>query len=120
MLVRLLDDGTLGLQDSFQYKDFIKKELTGAKWVKELKIWKVEFSIGNVEKLMKLKCSFTDDLKKEYLKLKKVMDQVTAEKLSEKTNAIETMPIKAKPYEHQVKAFNIACKLMNLFKEGDK
>ena len=48
------------------------------------------------------------------------MEQVTAEKLSEKTKAIEKMPIKATPYEHQVKAFNIACKIMNLFKEGDK
>ena len=115
-----VDAETLGLQDSFYYKEFIKQELTGAKWVKDKKIWQIEFSIGNIEKLLKVNCEIPDDVKAEYKKRKKVMDQVTAEKLSEKTKAIESMPIKATPYEHQVKAYNIACKIMNLFKEGDK
>ena len=115
-----VDAETLGLQDSFHYKEFIKQELTGAKWVKDKKIWQVEFSIGNIEKLLTVKCDITDDINAEYEARKKVMDQVTAEKLSEKTKAIEKMPIKATPYEHQIKAYNIACKIMNLFKEGDK
>ena len=114
-----LNNDLIGLQESYQYKEFIKIELTGAKWLKDKKIWQVEFSTGNIDKLLSIGCDIPGEIIEEYQKKKKVMNQVTAEKLTEKTEAIEEMPIKAKPYQHQIKAFNIACKLMNLFKEGE-
>lgn len=120
MKAEKMNADTIGLLDSFYYKEFIKRELTGAKWVKDSKVWQVEFSIENIEKLLSVKCEFPEEILEEYKARKKVMNQVTAEKLSERTKAIEEMPIKAKPYDHQVKAFNIACKIMNLFKEGDR
>lgn len=30
------------------------------------------------------------------------------------------MPIKAKPYQHQIEAFNFVCKLFGLVRGGDK
>lgn len=112
----MINKETIGLQDSYYYKEFIKSELTGAKWVKDRKIWQVEFSTGNIEKLQSIRCEISKDVMTEYEKKKEVMNQVTAEKLIDKTEPIEEMPIKANPYQHQIKAFNIACKLMNLFK----
>ena len=112
----LINNETIGLQDSYYYKDFIKNELTGAKWIKDRKIWQVEFSTGNIEKLQSIQCGIPENIAIDYQRRKDVMNQVTAEKLIDKTEPIEEMPIKANPYQHQIKAFNIACKLMNLFK----
>lgn len=112
----MINQETIGIQDCYHYKDFVKSELTGAKWIKDKKMWQVEFSTGNVEKLQSIRCDIEEKIIVEYKKKKEVMNQVTAEKLIDKTEPIEEMPIKAKPYQHQVKAFNIACKLMNLFK----
>jgi len=120
MKVIKLSNELLGLQESYQYKEFIKIELTGAKWLKDKKMWQVEFSIGNIDKLLSIRCDIPEEIIEEYQKKKEVMKQVTAEKLIDKTEPIEEMPIKVKPYQHQIKAFNIACKLMNLFKEGEK
>jgi len=119
MIVIKENNETLALQDSYNYKDFIKSELTGAKWVKDRKIWIIEFSIGNIEKLQTIRCEIPEHIMSEYKQKKKVLNQVTAEKLTDKTEPIEEMPVKVKPYQHQIKAFNIACKLMNLFKEGE-
>ena len=119
MIAVKIDNETIGLKDSFYYKDFIKQELTGAKWIKDTKMWQIEFSVGNIEKLRNVACTIPDEIVAEYIEKKKIMDQVIAEKLSDETKAIETMPIKAQPFQHQIKAFNIACKIMNLFKEGD-
>lgn len=112
----IINQEAIGLQDSYNYKEFIKSELAGAKWLKDRKIWQVEFSTGNIEKLQSIRCDISEEIMTEYKKKKVVMDQVTAEKLIDKTEPIEEMPIKANPYQHQIKAFNIACKLMNLFK----
>lgn len=119
MTIVRIDNETLGLQESYYYKDFIKTELTGAKWIKDTKMWQIEFSIGNIEKLKSVRCEIPIEIENLYEEKKKIINQVTQEKISVETEAIEEMPIKAKPYQHQVKAFNIACKLMNLFKEGD-
>ena len=43
--------------------------------------------------------------------------EATKEKMASESVEIEPMPIKVKPYQHQIKGYNIACKLMNLFKK---
>jgi len=111
-----ISEETIGLQESYEYRDFIKNELTGAKWIKEQKIWQVEFSVGNIEKLLAIRCLVPEEIIQEYEKKKAVMKEVTREKMADRVEPIEKMPVKIKPYQHQVKAFNIACKLMNLFK----
>ena len=98
MKVIKLSNELLGLQESYQYKEFIKIELTGAKWLKDKKMWQVEFSIGNIDKLLSIRCDIPEEIIEEYQKKREVMKQVTAEKLIDKTEPIEEMPIKANPY----------------------
>lgn len=116
MYLVYIDENTLGIKDCYKDKDFIKSELTGAKWIKDKKMWQVEFSTTNFEKLQWMGCGIPEKAAIEYESKKAIMNEIIEEKLMDKTEPIEKMPIKANPYQHQIKAFNIACKLMKLFK----
>lgn len=117
MIAILRGTEEIELSESYAYKDFIKSEFQCNKWNKENKVWTIPFSIDNVNKLQTTNCTISDEIiqkyEKEYLKLK----LVTEEKMLESSVAMEPMPIKAKPYTHQIKAFNIACRILNLFEK---
>ena len=119
MIAKINKDENIILLNSYPYKDFIKDKLHGAKWKKEILAWEVPFSIYNIEELQKTNCEIEKTIMEKYLKKAKDINEATKEKFVQESIEIEPMPIKAKPYQHQVKGYNIACKLMNLFKKGE-
>lgn len=119
MIAELTNRETILLKQSYEYKDFIKEELQGARWKKDILAWEVPFTIDNVRKLQVTRCEMDTRIIEKYNKKTEDIKAVTTEKMASETTEIETMPIKLKPYQHQIKGFNIACRLMNLFKKEE-
>lgn len=115
MIAELTENETILLKKSYEYKDYIKEELQGARWKKDIVAWEIPFTIDNVRKLQVTRCEMDYNIIEKYKKKTKDIKAVTDEKLATESIEIEPMPIKLKPYQHQIKGFNIACKLMNLF-----
>ena len=105
------------IKDSYHYKDYIKETICGTKWDSNAKAWIAEFSTKNIEKLKCVGCTFSKELEEAYIKQKQKELEVHKEKMADDSKEIEPMPIKVKPYEHQIKGYNIACKLMSIFKK---
>lgn len=103
--------------DGFLYKDFLKAQ-AGAKWKPLEKGWSIPITLELVEELQKRACTFEEKINFIYQDKKKCLEQATISKFEEKVVAKEPMPIKAKPYDHQVRGYNIACDLMGLFLKG--
>ncbi len=101
-----LKDNRVFLFDSFKHKESIK-EMYGRLWHPEEKAWSVPIDAENFETLDLLGCEFSADLR--VLKQKYAIGEGDEDVL-----LIVPMPIRATPYEHQIKAFNFACKIMEL------
>jgi len=115
MIAELTNNETILLKRSYEYKDYIKQELQGARWKKDVIAWEIPFTIDNVRKLQAIRCDMDHNIIEKYNKKTTDIREVTNEKLAMESVEIEPMPITLKPYQHQIKGFNIACKLMNLF-----
>lgn len=116
MIAEITNNETILLKESYLYKDFIKAQLEGAKWRKEIVAWEIPFSIENIEKLKNTNCEIETTILEKYERRKEDIKSATKEKMATNSIEIEPMPIKLKAYQHQIKGYNIACKLMNLFK----
>ena len=101
-----LKDNRVFLFDSFKHKESIK-EMHGRLWHPEEKAWSVPVNAENLETLDLLGCELSEDLRG--MKQKYAIGEGDEDAL-----LIVPMPIKAKPYAHQIKAFNFACSVMNL------
>ena len=100
-----LKDNRVFLFDSFKHKESIK-EIHGRLWHPEEKAWSVPVNAENLETLDLLGCELSEDLRGMKAKMQKP-----------EVDGYEKMlpaPIKVTPYEHQIKAFNFACKIMEL------
>lgn len=106
-----LENGRILIFDSYMVKDSIK-EIPGRIWDAQRKVWSVPINTDNVETLKILGCDFNDELKDFY-------DSFKSENTQGIHTPIMTMPIKATPYQHQIKGFNFACRLMGIEKGGD-
>ena len=112
-----LQDGELILTDSYMYKDFIKSRLFDPKWKKEQKAWIIPCNMDNIIRLEQIGILVPKEAEEYGRNLLKGIIDAKKEKMVDQSIPVEPMPIKAKPYQHQIKGFNIACKLMNLFKK---
>lgn len=116
-MIASFEDGQIVLTDSYQYKDFIKSKLFDPKWKKERKAWIVPCTKDNITRLEKVGCVVGKEIIDYGNKQYEHIMEATKEKMASESVEIEPMPIKVKPYQHQIKGYNIACKLMNLFKK---
>lgn len=117
MIAKITNNETILLLESLPNKEFIKKEIQGAKWRKDIVAWEIPFTIENIEKLKETNCLFEKVILEKYNRKKQNIKLATKEKMEEDSIEIEPMPIKVKPYQHQIKGYNIACRLMSLFKK---
>ena len=101
-----LKDNRVFLFDSFKHKESIK-EMHGRLWHPEEKAWSVPMNAENLETLDLLGCELSEEVK--MLKKRIVSDASEGAVLP-----LVSMPIRATPFEHQIKAFNFACKIMEL------
>lgn len=99
--------------ESFTHRETIK-QIKGRVYNPENKTWIIPFLEENITILKMLGCTFCKELfrkEKEFL--------VTSGGKDKTPLPIEPMPIKVKPYSHQIEAFNKACSKMKLFKVGE-
>ena len=113
-----LKDGNIYITDCFFQKEQIK-EIPGRKWSGSDKAWIVP---ANKEALTFIKATMKQDTPKEiddeFIRKTRLEVKVAEEKEAENNEPIEPMPIKLKPFQHQVKGYNMACMVLGLFEEG--
>jgi len=86
------------------------KSIPGRRWNRYKKCWILPLSIESIEKIKDLPGAFDPDILTEYYKLIERKRKTEAERFGS-NEPIEPMPIRIKPYQHQVRAYNMA--LMN-------
>ena len=94
------------IYDSFIHKESIK-QITGRLWHPEDKAWSVPVGTESLETLDLLGCELSSELRA-------MKQKFTTNEESGDGIPIMPMPIKVTPYAHQIKAYNFACKTMEL------
>ena len=99
------NDEEIRVLDGYKYKDVIK-EIADRKYDPDNKAWLVPLSKENTTLLHELGAKLDDNLK-DFLSV-----EIKTTPKDEKP--VIPMPIKAKPYKHQIQAFNFAIKMFGL------
>jgi len=109
-----LQDGKILLRSVFEDKDFIRT-IPGRRWIPEIKRWELPLSVESYTEILKIKDIQIDS--KVILAVNEVRDQLHAVNAFKQTDGevypIEPMPIKTKPYRHQILGYNIGITLDN-------
>ena len=106
------ENGRIVIYDAYLYREVIK-EIQERYWDPVRKVWIVPFNAESVSTLRIIGCEFKGVL----------IDMVSSlienkDKLELPVEAIEPMPIKVKPYQHQVQAYNFIGNLLGFFTAG--
>ena len=106
------ENGRIVIYDAYLYREVIK-EIQERYWDPVRKVWIVPFNAESVSTLRIIGCEFKGAL----------IDMVSSliennDKLELPVEAIEPMPIKVKPYQHQVQAYNFIGNLLGFFTAG--
>lgn len=104
-----LKDNIIEIYDAFLVKDAIKA-IPGRRWDPRKKVWTLPLTIETVEQLRYIPGKIEPVILERYRELKRLQDQVKEQKIAEKVEPIEPMPLKPhiKPFQHQIKAYNLA------------
>lgn len=114
--MRAVMNEQLYIYDSFHEKELIK-DISGRKWDSKNKAWVVPKSIEALELIIKIMgIDVPRDVQLEYDRIKKINEDVNKERL-EDNEPLEPMPIKGKPYQHQKRAYSMACMVLGLYGE---
>lgn len=101
-----LENGRIIIFDSYMAKETIK-EIDGRVWDAGRKVWSIPANGVNVETLEIIGCSLSEELN--------VFIKFKHHSFSRKNQSpIKPMPIKANPYQHQIKGYNLACISMGI------
>ena len=98
----IADNGTIRIYDSYLYKESIR-EIDGRAYDPDDKAWVVPYSKENAALLTLMGVALGDDLL-----------EASVEEAKAKETPIIPMPIKATPYQHQVRAYNFALRLFGI------
>ena len=101
------------LYDSYIHKETIK-EIPGRIWDPDSKTWTIPCTLDNLITLQLIGCKMTGDL----MELAKEAHRQHRTQDAPKT-PFEPMPIKARPYAHQIEGYNLACMALRIFAGGD-
>ncbi|SET46415.1 hypothetical protein SAMN05660297_02484 [Natronincola peptidivorans] len=102
------------LLDSYPYKELIK-EIPGRKWDSTAKIWRVPATIDSIE-MLKNVIKLGSDIEKIYHKQQQLRRKTEMEKTALHVEAIAPMPIKVKAFQHQIKGYNMALRMMGVMR----
>jgi len=97
----LIKDNCILVYESFLYRESLK-EMPNAQWIPVDKVWTLPLQDSNLLSLKLLGCELRGDLVKQYTTL--ISNDIKPE------TPIVEMPIRIKPYQHQIKGFNLAMK----------
>lgn len=95
----------------FYEKDSIRL-IDGAVWNRTMQCWTIPMSVNNYESLNKLIEKMPEEITKVYEKIKAKKERI--EKARNNETEIIKMPIKLKPYKHQIRAFNMAMEVLEI------
>lgn len=117
-----LIDGAMHLRCSRQDKDMVKSVL-GAQWDPQARCWTFPMRPETVIELHKKLPGLvlSDEVKREARRIYDLEKQIAEQKKQgwEGASPLATMPVKVKPFQHQVAAYNMACQLLGLVRTGD-
>jgi hypothetical protein len=100
--------------DSWLQKDVISS-IPGRQWKPELKAWLLPLTKETLGTLIYIPgAQLSQDIKATWERMNRVERETEEEKLTENVEPVARMPVKAKPFMHQVRAFNIAVKLLGV------
>jgi len=108
MFAKFTDDKIM-VFESYKFKESIK-EVNGSMWDGFSNAWIIPCIMDNIILLQVLGCRFGDTLSK-------IIQSIIIAK-DKDIKEIEPMPIKEKPYNHQIEAYNMACRKMKIFNGG--
>lgn len=108
----IYENGRIAIYDAYLYREVIK-EMQGRYWDPERKVWTVPFKPENISTLKVIGCELKGVL----------VDMITGhsrnrDKPQILAEPVEPMPIRVKPYQHQVQAYNFVGNLLGLFAGG--
>lgn len=104
-----LKESRIFIYDSYIHKATIN-EIPGRSWDPESKVWSVPSTSENLITLHLTGCKMSGAL----LDKAKEAQQQSMSKNAPKT-PLEPMPIKARPYAHQITAYNLVCMALGIF-----
>lgn len=105
----VLRNNVIEIYDAFLVKDAIKA-IPGRRWDPRRKVWTLPVTIEAIEQLRYIPGRIEPVILERYRELKRLQNQVKEQKVAEKVEPIEPMPLKSHihPYQHQIKAYNLA------------
>ncbi|MDH7526484.1 MAG: hypothetical protein QHH10_14400 [Peptococcaceae bacterium] len=106
----VFEEGRINVYEAYLYREVIK-EMQGRYWDPERKVWTVPFNAESISTLKVIGCEFKGVLVNMVLTISKDKPQIPVE-------PVEPMPIRVKPYQHQVQAYNFVGNLLGLFAGG--
>ncbi|WP_227764999.1 hypothetical protein [Zhaonella formicivorans] len=109
----IYENGRIAIYDAYLYREVIK-EMQGRYWDPERKVWTVPFKPENISTLKVIGCEFKGVLVDMVISLTK-----SGDKAEISVKPVEPMPIRVKPYQHQVQAYNFIGNLLGWFERGD-
>lgn len=101
-----IKDGCIAVYDCYSVKDSIK-EIQGRRWIPEDKSWRVPINTDSVKMLYLLGAELPHELL-----------CMIKERNSTEAAVPETMPIKSKPYKHQLTGYALACESLGIFSDS--
>jgi len=109
----VIESGLIHIFDAYLYREAIK-EIPGHYWDQNKKAWLVPENTENIALLKIIGCQFMDEpgVQVNSREYPDIDGWIPAE-------PIESMPIRAKPYRHQVQAYNFVGQILGLFKRGN-
>lgn len=98
----------------FDVKEAIKA-IPGRQWDPKKKVWILPATLEAIDHLKYIPGNLDISIKNKYEELKRLQSEITNIKFAEEVKPIESMPIKIKPFQHQIKAYNIAGLILGVF-----
>lgn len=95
----------------FYDKDTIRM-IDGAVWNRTIGCWTIPMTITNYQRLNRMIYKMPEEITKIYEKIKAKKERI--EKARNNETEIIKMPIKLKPYKHQIRAFNMAMEVLEI------
>lgn len=112
------EGGMLMLRARYEDRDLCR-QVPGRRWNPEKRAWEFPVSEEAVNTVRQLfPAVYIDALVPRALAL--AAENKAAVKEEEPAEPVEPMPVKTKPFKHQVAAYNVACRLLGVFSSAKR
>lgn len=103
----ILAEDHIEVSDCYWEKEQIKT-IPGRQWDPKRKVWILPATLEAIDHLKHITNNIDKKIIDKYVELKQIQDEITKIKLADEVKPIEPMPIRLKPFQHQIKAYNLS------------